>query len=237
MSLLFEWLTQYMILTIYYPLVKRQWDPAYELFIEMKNDGINPDLVAYNALIGAGMAADKPTEVYDVWREMCDQSNNQKGSKVSPDIVTLTEVIATLDSAAGKVKGVKANREWVDEVFAEAVDRGLILRKDSLDTTWEVDLSCMSFPIARAACRYIFRQITERSLASADNDDEDDDNDSVKDLNLITGAHSRMREYVRGVLRDELRPAVYCIVPKMEQGTLLVKKQMMQNYINGQVKQ
>ena len=140
-------ITQYMILTIYYPLVKRQWDPAYELFNEMKNDGIHPDLVAYNALIGAGMAADKPTEVYDVWREMCDQSNNQKGSKVSPDIVTLTEVIATLDSAAGKVKGVKANREWVDEVFAEAVDRGLILRKDSLDTTWEVDLSCMSFPI------------------------------------------------------------------------------------------
>ena len=92
-------------------------------------------------------------------------------------------------------------------------------------------------PKARAACRYIFRQITERSLASADNDDEDDDNDSVKDLNLITGAHSRMREYVRGVLRDELRPAVYCIVPKMEQGTLLVKKQMMQNYINGQAKQ
>ena len=92
-------------------------------------------------------------------------------------------------------------------------------------------------PKARAACRYIFRQITERSLASADIEDEDDDNDSVKDLNLITGAHSRMREYVRGVLRDELRPAVYCIVPKMEQGTLLVKKQMMQNYINGQVKQ
>ena len=55
-------------------------------------------------------------------------------------------MIATLDSAAGKVKGVKANRERVDEVFAEAVDRGLILRKDSLDTSWEVDLSCMSFP-------------------------------------------------------------------------------------------
>ena len=86
MSLLFEWLTQYMILTIYYPLVKRQWDPAYELFNEMKNDGIHPDLVAYNALIGAGMAADKPTEVYDVWREMCDQPNNQKGSKVSADM-------------------------------------------------------------------------------------------------------------------------------------------------------
>lgn len=203
----------------------------------MKNDGIHPDLVAYNALIGAGMAADKPTEVYDLWQEMCEQSSmsNQKGKKVSPDIVTLTEVIATLDSAAGKVKGVKANRERVDEVFAEAVDRGLILRKDSLDTSWEVDLSCMSFPIARAACRYIFRQITDRSLASADNYDDDGDG-AVKDLNLITGAHSRMREYVRGVLRDELRPAVYCIVPKMEQGTLLVKKQMMQNYINGQVK-
>ena len=201
----------------------RQWEPAYELFIKMKNDGVQPDLVAYNALIGAGMTADKPSEVFDIWKELC-QLSNQDGDKkikkrdVSPDIVTLTEVIATLDNASGKV-----NRERVDEVFTEAVNRGLILRKDSLDTSWEVDLSNMSQPIARAACRYIFNQISQRHAAS--------DDDDVKDLSLITGA-SRMREHVRGILRDELKPSLYCVVPKLEQGTLLVKKKMVQNYIN-----
>lgn len=189
----------------------------------MKSDGLQPDLVAYNALIGAGMTADKPVEVFDVWLEMCQPSNE----RVSPDIVTLTEVIATLDNAAGK-----ANRKRVDNVFSEAVNRGLILRTDSLDTSWEVDLSRLSFPVARAACRYIFRQIVEQS---AKNEDGDDDG-GVKDLSLITGA-SKMREYVRGVLRDELKPAVYCVVPKLEQGTLQVKEQVMRNYINDQGRQ
>ena len=201
----------------------------------MKNDGVQPDLVAYNALIGAGMTADKPSEVFDMWKEMCQSSNqdasdkntkNNKKTGVSPDIVTLTEVIATLDNASGKV-----NRERVDEVFIEAVKRGLILRKDSLDTYWEFDLSNMSQPIARAACRYIFNQIAQRHAASNEEDGEDDDD--VKDLSLITGA-SRMREHVRGILRDELKPSIYCVVPKLEQGTLLVKKKMVQNYINEQ---
>ena len=133
-----------------------------------------------------------------------------------------------MDNASGKV-----NRERVDEVFTEAVDRGLILRKDSLDTYWEFDLSNMSQPIARAACRYIFNQIAQRHAASDVTDVEEEDDDDVKDLSLITGA-SRMREHVRGILRDELKPSIYCVVPKLEQGTLLVKKKMVQNYINEQ---
>ena len=221
------------------PLTTRQWEPAYDLFTKMKSDGVQPDLVAYNVLIGAGMTADKPSEVFDIWKEMCQLSNqdggeknkknNKKKTDVSPDIVTLTEVIATLDNASGKV-----NRERVDEVFIEAVNRGLILRKDSLDTYWEFDLSNMSQPIARAACRYIFNQIAQRHAASNEEDGgEEEDDDDVKDLSLITGA-SRMREHVRGILRDELKPSIYCVVPKLEQGTLLVKKKMVQNYINEQ---
>ncbi len=67
---------------------------------------------------------------------------------ISPDIVTLTEVVATLDRATEK-----ANREMVDIVFAEAVQRGIILREDLLDRAWELDLSGMSFRVAQAACR------------------------------------------------------------------------------------
>ena len=178
----------------------------------MKADGLKPDRVAYNALIGAGLASDRPAEVFDLWLEMC-QSNNEK---VSPDIVTLTEVIQSLDGAMGK-----DNRQKVDKVFAEAVARGLILRNDSLDTSWEFDLSNMSLPVARAACRFIFQQITESYV-----EDEAD----VKDLALITGA-SRMREYIREVLQDELKPPIYCIVPKLEQGTLQVKEKVIRNYL------
>jgi len=197
----------------------RQWEPAFELFNDMKNERIRPDIVAYNALISAGMTANKPVEVFDMWLEMCEPSNKE----VSPDTATLTKVIATLDTAIGKT-----NRERVDKVFSEAVARGLILRKDSLDTSWEVDLSRLSFPVARAACRFIFRQIAEKSVEKEDG--------AVKDLSLITGA-SKMREYVREVLRDELKPAVYCIVPKSEQGTLQVKEKVMRNYIEGQGQQ
>jgi len=144
------------------------WDSAYTLFNDMKNDGLRPDLVAYNALLGAGI--NKPMEVFTIWSEM----RQLKGSeKVSPDIVTLTEVIATLDKAPGKV-----NRERMDEIFYEAVTRGMILRQDSLDTSFEVDLSNMSLPVARAACRFIFRWIAYRSSS---------EDGEMEDLSLITG--------------------------------------------------
>ena len=153
--------------------------------------------------------------MFELWQDMCQPSTE----KISPDIVTLTEVIATLDRAMGKI-----NRDRADTVFAEAVKRGIILREDSLDSSWEMDLSGMSFPVARAACRFIFRRLVETAK-----------NETVKDLSLITGA-SRMREHVREVLRDELKPAVYCTVPNSHQGTLLVKEKLVQNYIDGQSK-
>jgi len=194
-----------------------KWEPAFELFNDMKNDGLQPDLVAYNALINAGMMANQPEKVYEIWEEMC--RGSVKGESVSPDIVTLTEVIATLDRGIGKI-----NRDRADKVFTEAVSRGIILKKDSLDSSWEVDLSRMSFPVARAACRFIFRRI----VTSARSGDDD-----IKDFSLITGA-SKMREYIREVLRDELKPAVYCTVPKLEQGTLQIKEKVIRNYIDGQ---
>ncbi|KAL3759957.1 hypothetical protein ACHAWU_000580 [Discostella pseudostelligera] len=219
----------------------RQWEPAYELFQAMKNDGHIPDLVAYNALIGAGMNSNKPLEVYELWEEMCRSSGMGSSRSVDgdgevrkgiyPDIVTLTEVIATLDRSPGNTK---LNRQRVDTVFSEAVNRGLILRHDSLDTSWEMDLSGMSFPVARAACRFIFRRLVERRQRRGTEDDaREEEVDEVKDLSLITGA-GRMREYIREVLRDELVPSVYCVVPKLEQGTLVVKRQVLINYIDGQ---
>jgi hypothetical protein len=155
-------------------------------------------------------------KVFDLWVEMCQPNKDN----ISPDIVTLTEVIATLDRATGK-----ANRDKVDTVFAQAVERGIILREDSLDAAWELDLSGMSFPVARAACRFIFRRLVSRVR---------DGHVEVEDLSLITGA-SRMREYIREVLRDELSPSVFCVVPKLQQGTLQIKAKVIMNYIDAQV--
>lgn len=40
-----------------------EWKPALKLFKDMKLDGLQPDLVSYNALIGAGMTANQPEQV------------------------------------------------------------------------------------------------------------------------------------------------------------------------------
>ncbi len=41
-----------------------------------------------------------------MWREMCRLSGGSERGGVSPDIVRLTEVIATLDRATGRVNRV-----------------------------------------------------------------------------------------------------------------------------------
>ena len=46
----------------------------------MKADGHVPDLVAYNALIGAGMNSNKPLEVYELWQEMCRSSEGRSSA-------------------------------------------------------------------------------------------------------------------------------------------------------------
>ena len=40
-----------------------QFDAAFDLFNQMKSDCLQPDLVAYNALIAAGMNGNKPEQV------------------------------------------------------------------------------------------------------------------------------------------------------------------------------
>ena len=189
---------------------RRQWDPANQLFEEMKRDGLTPDLVAFNALIGAGMAAERPDEVYHLWREIC-------ASNLSPDVVTLTEVLYTLDQARGKV-----NRERAESVFKDAVSQGLVLRRDSLDTSREFDLSRMSPSVAKSAVLHIMKNIVTTV---------GEDSSSSSDLSFIVGT-TRMREHIRAVLRDEVSPSIYCIVPEREQGTLVVKQKVLQNYMH-----
>lgn len=187
----------------------RQWDPANQLFEELKRDGLAPDLVAFNALIGAGMAAGRPDEVYNLWSEIC-------ASDLSPDVVTLTEVVYTLDQARGKI-----NREKAESVFKDAVSQGLVLRRDSLDTSSEFDLSKMSSSVARFAVLYIMKNIVRTVETDS------------SDLSFIAGT-TKMREHIRAVLRDEMSPLIYCIVPEREPGVLVIKQKVLQNFLASQ---
>jgi hypothetical protein len=52
-----------------------------------------------------------------------------------------------------------ADCDMVDDVFEEAVRRGIVLRSDSMDTCSEFDLSGMSLPVARAAVRFVLKRL------------------------------------------------------------------------------
>ena len=91
-----------------------------------------------------------------MWGEICGTKIATPSSAIAtaidvatPDIITVTDCIATL---------TRANRmAQVDQVFREAVGMKLVLR-GNLDSAHEIDLSGMSFPVARAAIRYILKQ-------------------------------------------------------------------------------
>lgn len=205
-------------------------------------------------------------KAFEVWDEMCGKRQGNSTAKasaaadasMSPDIITVTEVIGTLCRSEGKV-----DVDRVDIVFAEAVRRGIILRGGTLDTLWEVDLSGYSFPVARAACRYIMKRALEAARRG----------DAIRDVNLITGVgrgqrpgtsskgqngfqrqeadklqkddHSRriatpgntgLREYVRQVLRKDMEPPIYSTIPRFQQGTVVVAKDMVKKWIDSQPK-
>jgi len=218
-----------------------EWEHAMELFNDMKKDGLQPDRVSYNALLYSLRVADKADEAYEIWNEMCGRGEDSDDRWSTPDIITLTDVLGTLDP-----KG-KKNKQRIDDIFREAVKRGIVIREDSLDSLWEVDLSGMSFPVARAACRFIFN----RGLQAVR------EGEAVEDVTLITGvgvSHrnapggqgrgndeqdrssgaTALREYIRQILRDDFDPPIYCSVPQYAAGTVVASKEIMQKWIDQQ---
>jgi hypothetical protein len=147
-------------------------------------------------------------------------------SSASPDIITLTDCIATLFRAGQYQK--------MDEVFAEAVDNGIILRGNRLDSQWETDLSGMSIPVASAASRYILKQT--RSMKPKD----------LEDIAFITGVgtfHRKerntmgsskessmsLKEYLQSTLLTEFKLESH--VPPRAKGTVVIKKEALARWI------
>jgi hypothetical protein len=137
-----------------------------------------------------------------------------KGS-ASPDIITVTDCLATLHRAG--------RRKEIDHVFKEAVARGIVLRGNQLDSQWETDLSGMSIPVASATSRYILTQALEL------------ESDNLQDITFITGVgkaqqrrkgdKTSLRDYLQELLRQDFEPPLESYIPDRAQGTVVVKKE------------
>lgn len=118
----------------------------------------------------------------------------------------------------------------MDKVFREAVDLGLILNGDDLNSMWEFDLSGLSIPVARAACRFIiFSLLNDYKL------------DEVEDLVFITGvgSHHRqgsmnttsLRDFIQEVLTSDFCPGINSTIPQRAKGTVLVCRKELLSWI------
>mmetsp|Transcript_25730 Transcript_25730/g.31706 ORF Transcript_25730/g.31706 Transcript_25730/m.31706 type:complete len:838 (+) Transcript_25730:143-2656(+) len=208
-----------------------EWEHALELFNEMQDDHIRYDVFVYNALISSFTNGGKPDMAFGMWHEMC-----SKPRGIQPDVITLTNVVASLERAKGK-----DNLSKMDSVFQDAVERQIILPDDSMDTMWEIDLSGMSLPVARAACRYIMQRLFQVTS-------------ECQDLMLITGvgknhlnqgidvitdgdskrSNTALREYVREILRQDFDPPLYSSIPNNAAGIVQVNKDIIEQWMEKQ---
>lgn len=218
-----------------------QVDHAIRLFRQMKEQGLSADRVAYNALFYALRVAKKADMAFDLWNEMVGNTTSPSLEDrrpraiatlpSSPDIITVTDAIAAISSSDSLV-----NRERVDHVFAAAVDRGIIFRKNILDSAFEVDLSGMSFPVARAACRYILKRMLQQERSKKNNGKK------VQDLSFITGlgkhhadkGETTLREFVQQVLEVDFSPPVASIIPPRAKGTVQIDRAILIKWIAAQ---
>ena len=218
----------------------------------MKAEKIEYDVVAYNALVSSFQNGGKPQMAYDVWKEMCGKSEttitgrNPNETKIRPDIITLTNVIASLERAKDD-----DNLNKMDSVFDDAVERQIIFSEDSMDTLWEIDLSGMSLPVARAACRHIMnKRLFQHSLEQCEDlmlitgvgkhqqkqaPLNDDDSNVLNRVNFANKqSRTALREYVRQVLREDFEPPIYSVIPKGAAGTVQVNKDVIEQWMISQ---
>jgi len=148
----------------------------------------------------------------------------------------------------------------MDAVFATAVEKNIVL-SGNLDTIWEIDLSGLSLPVARAACRFIICRLQKEAEAGVEWQDlslitgvgkhhylakvtENDDilasvmkdvaKTNLREQPRQTPGTTALREYVRQILRQDFVPPIYSIVPNNTPGIVQVKKELLQSWVDGQ---
>ncbi|GAX10377.1 hypothetical protein FisN_3Lh593 [Fistulifera solaris] len=206
-----------------------QADHALRLLAQMKQHKIQPDLVTYNAVFNALRVAHRPEQSWQLWNELLEQGTAQPKTllltrtaeagvpkrrystgkaNLVPDIITITEVIGALAGADES----EAYQAHVDGILAYAVERKLLLN-GFLDSANEINLSGLTFPVARAACRYLLKHY------------EHVDN---QELTLITGVGKQsnktsLRDYLKEWLEQEF--GLITSIPRYAQGTLVISSE------------
>lgn len=217
-----------------------QVDIAVNLFRRMRDQGISADLVAYNSLLSALRASKRSDVAFELWSEMVGRTQSPSTALATarsdratrPDIITVTNAIAAM-TTEGNTEDERRN---VDLVFSEAAKLGIVLHNDSLDSKSEIDLTGMSFPVARAACRFILNQLAP-SYAKGE---------ISENLSFITGVGvgkgqrrpdeaqrddaprclTTLREYVKEVLLADFNPPLRSSTPARAQGTVQIEAQV-----------
>lgn len=201
-------------------------------------------------------------QAYELWGEICGRRKPSQSSPIatardvaSPDIITLTDCIATL-SRAGYT-------EQMDEVFREAVERGIVLGRNNndLDEQWEIDLSGLPLPIARAAARYLLQSIVQKHRDGGTH--KPDESNRLQDMIFITGIGkaqqkrrvesssatppaatpsnkvlerkdrtTSLREFIQAILETDFEPPLESIVPKRAQGTVVIEEAKLARWLN-----
>jgi hypothetical protein len=178
-------------------------------------------------------------QTFELWEEICGTRPTSTAAIAtakhiaSPDIITVTDCLATL---------VRAKRmSEVDQVFREAVKRGIILKGNNLDSQWETDLSGMSIPVAHAACRHVLSRCLECKAEDIQDvtfitgvgraqqrrkETDDTPNPTFSKSARLSGKDptTSLRDYVQEVLELDFSPALRSLVPRFAQGTVAVDK-------------
>lgn len=187
----------------------------------MKADRIKCDVVTCNTLLSAFANGGKPDLVLAMWNDMCGKGNGEyitARDNIKPDVVTVTSVIGCLE----KFRDQENYEEEIDSIFRDAVQLQILFPKDTMDTQFEIDLSGMSLPIARAAVRYVICKIVEE--------------EKTQDLNLITGigrSHlndTALREFVQDILRTDFDPPLKSTLMERAKGVVVVTKETIQDW-------
>jgi hypothetical protein len=187
-------------------------------------------------------------KVFELWGEICGTRSTSTAAIAAakdiatPDIITVTDCISTLSRAERLTE--------VDQVFREAVQRGIVLSSNGLDSQFETDLTGMSFPVARATIRYNLKQCLEEDL------------ENLQEITFITGVgwshklrgnnrsskassskpsslsdkdpRTTLRDYVQGILQNDFKPPLESVVPQRAQGTVEVSKLSLIKWLKGQ---
>ena len=125
----------------------------------------------------------------------------------------------------------EANRLKVDRVFAEGVRLGAILREEASESCWQFDLTSLTFPVARAACRYFISNRIQRSTP-----------ENLKDITFVTGSGAQrppgsgltLREYVQAILKSDFTPRLLSTVPDQAQGTVNIQAKTLRDWMKDQ---